>query len=152
LHWIATAPAAKLVGTTPRATFRQDRAVVLLFLTGYTLGPGVVIGVVAIPAVGTEVGIGVAIVAAMIGAMLHAGVDFAAGCWTWYHISRLAAARTGALPPHPLALLEQATRAGVLREVGAYFEFRHPLVRDHLANRAGSAESTSRPSASSPAG
>jgi hypothetical protein len=43
---------------------------------------------------------------------------------------------TGRLPWVPAAFLEEARRRGVLRQAGAYYQFRHARLQDHLVRTA----------------
>jgi hypothetical protein len=53
--------------------------------------------------------------------------------WTGYVEGRLTLALRGRLPWRTMPFLEDAHRRGVLRQVGAVYQFRHIRLRDHLA-------------------
>jgi DNA-binding SARP family transcriptional activator len=60
--------------------------------------------------------------------------------WPLYQMARIWLALRRRLPWRFVAFLEEAQRIGVLRRVGATYEFRHATLRDQLAARAGTAE------------
>ncbi|MBM7083159.1 NACHT domain-containing protein [Micromonospora humidisoli] len=55
------------------------------------------------------------------------------GAWTEYAIARAVLAMRGRLPWRTMAFLRDAAERGVLRQVGAVYQFRHPRLRDRLA-------------------
>jgi hypothetical protein len=56
-------------------------------------------------------------------------------CWPYYTLTRLRYALAGHLPWRLQACLAEAHRLGVLRQVGAVYQFRHALLQDELARR-----------------
>lgn len=81
-------------------------------------------------------------------ALLGAGVGLVLGAgglamlvnvtsaWGRFVTTRLWLASRGVGPARLLTFLEDAHRLGVLRQVGAYYQFRHALLQDRLADRA----------------
>ncbi|MEU3828967.1 hypothetical protein AB0F36_27140 [Streptomyces sp. NPDC029080] len=57
----------------------------------------------------------------------------ALSAWGRFTVARVWLASTGRLPWRLMGFLEDAHRRGVLRRSGAYFEFRHQRLQDHLA-------------------
>ncbi|MEU7978564.1 hypothetical protein AB0B63_08535 [Micromonospora sp. NPDC049081] len=56
-----------------------------------------------------------------------------AGAWARYTVARAVLAARGHLPWRTMAFLDDAVDRGVLRRVGATYQFRHPRLRDRLA-------------------
>jgi hypothetical protein len=54
--------------------------------------------------------------------------------WGQFIILRAWLAARGRLPLRLMAFLEDAHRRGVLRQVGAVYQFRHVRLQDHLAS------------------
>jgi hypothetical protein len=72
----------------------------------------------------------VGVCAALVGAL---GLGFFQATWGRYTLARTYLAARGRLPWAIAAFLDDAHRLGVLRQVGAVYQFRHALLRDHLA-------------------
>ncbi|MFE2753163.1 NACHT domain-containing protein [Actinosynnema sp. NPDC059335] len=53
--------------------------------------------------------------------------------WWWFTVARIWLAARGRLPWELMVFLEDARKLGVLRQAGAAYQFRHPLVQDRLA-------------------
>ncbi|WP_405842579.1 NACHT domain-containing protein [Streptomyces sp. NBC_01518] len=64
---------------------------------------------------------------------LGAAVAVMSTCWPYYTLTRLQHALTGHLPWRLQTCLAEAHRLGVLRQVGAVYQFRHALLQDELA-------------------
>ncbi|MGA5508985.1 NACHT domain-containing protein [Streptomyces umbrinus] len=64
---------------------------------------------------------------------LGAAVAAMSTCWPYYTLTRLRYALAGHLPWRLQACLAEAHRLGVLRQVGAVYQFRHALLQDELA-------------------
>ncbi|MCX5367078.1 NACHT domain-containing protein [Streptomyces sp. NBC_00124] len=64
---------------------------------------------------------------------LGAAVAVMSTCWPYYALTRLRYALAGHLPWRLQACLVEAHRLGVLRQVGAVYQFRHALLQDELA-------------------
>jgi len=59
----------------------------------------------------------------------------AARPWTGYQLVRASHAIRGRLPWRLAAFLTYAHQKGVLRQVGAVYQFRHARLQDRLAER-----------------
>lgn len=108
----------------PRSTLRSDRTVTLLF-------PAVVLVPLlsAIPFVewlrgGMPIAVGVCV-----GWVI-------ASAWFRFSAARVVLALRGKLPWRTVRFFESACDRDVLRQVGAVYEFHHPLLRDRLASGA----------------
>jgi hypothetical protein len=89
-------------------------------------------------------GVGVAVTAALLlvtgwaaaaalGVAVGVSVVLLSRAWGWYQLSRCWLALGDRLPWRLVSFLEDATRRGVLRRVGATYQFRHVALRDRLA-------------------
>jgi hypothetical protein len=58
--------------------------------------------------------------------------------WHVYHLTcaSLALARPSRMPFRTMRFLDEAHRQGVLRQVGARYEFRHARIKEHLVETA----------------
>lgn len=68
--------------------------------------------------------------------MLGLGFGVAFGyshLWPWFQLERVAATVRGELPWNLIAFLDAAHRKGVVRQLGATYEFRHARLQDRLA-------------------
>ncbi|SCF21935.1 NACHT domain-containing protein [Micromonospora haikouensis] len=114
----------------PQLAFRRDRA---LFLTG---GPvvGLVVGLLLGLSVGIVFGPVFGLMAGLM-AGLVAGLLLGFGrAWFQFGMARIWLAAGGRLPWRVMRFLDDAYRRGVLRQVGATYQFRHARLQDHLAN------------------
>ena len=84
---------------------------------------GVVFGVDA----GIWAGIGAGVVAVVVRSLT--------AIWPWYQIVRAWLALRRQLPWRFMKFLEDAHQRGVLRQVGAVYQFRHIELQHRLANR-----------------
>jgi MFS family permease len=121
----------ELVG--PNATLREDRTSSFVSMLIIGLSVGISVGFVSGLLAGLVAGIatGLAIV------LNSAWFRFTAST-AWLSVR-------GLLPWQLMFFLEDANRRGVLRQVGAVYQFRHVLLQDYLAN-SGSSESKVRSS------
>ncbi|HEY3008739.1 MAG TPA: hypothetical protein VGJ63_11850 [Micromonosporaceae bacterium] len=132
----AMSPRSVLVGD--RAVFRSSGLAVGLvgFGLGLTFGfatPGLQNGLRA--------GIAVGCVNLVAGGLALA---FNQASWGSFNLARLWLAARGRLPLRLLSFLEDAHTRGVLRQVGAQYQFRHARLRDYLARVADPEPLTSR--------
>jgi hypothetical protein len=107
----------------PLAGLHTDRA------TAVTLGVLVTFGIVALS-------IGLRIVDDPGGPVLPVSFGLLATvmtAWGWLLVSRLWLCGTGRLPWRLMAFLDDAHRRGVLRQVGAAYQFRHVRLQERLA-------------------
>jgi hypothetical protein len=119
--------------TTPRSVLIRDRATFracgLIGLVGLALGltygydtPGLQDPV--------QAGLALGLVNAVAGGL---GLAFSQASWGSYTLARCWLAASGQLPWRLLAFLEDAHERGVLRQVGAEYQFRHEHLREFLA-------------------
>jgi transcriptional regulator with XRE-family HTH domain len=96
------------------------------------LGVGLLNGIVYGPLRGFEVGLVFGLEAAF-GAGLSYGLSLTA--WgQWVALARIWLPLTGHLPWALIAFLDDAHQRGVLRQVGAVYQFRHAWVQSHLSH------------------
>jgi NACHT domain len=111
----------------PAASVRADRIAVLAALVTVGLGAGaagwIVVG--GRLGAGPEVGVGVGLAAALVAAAHRP--------WAWYQLWRARGALSGQIPWRFMTFLEECHRLGVLRQVGAVYQFRHARLQDRLA-------------------
>jgi hypothetical protein len=141
-------PTEPKVAVSPAGLLASDRAAVLYsavtgFLTGAVVG-GFLGGVVGARDVGLVFDVGgpveQGLLGAAIGAVLGGAVlgmmmqsNSASGRFV---TAKLWLALHGHATPRLMPFLKEAHRVGVLRQVGAYYQFRHASLQDHLVGRA----------------
>jgi hypothetical protein len=124
VRWTRT-PVSSNDAISPRSTLRYDRTqvVVLACLTSATLGTAFgldssfqfdALGVVANGAIGLLVGV-------------------LSGASPLYYLAVLYLAMAGSVPLSAMSFMEDCYRIGLFRQIGPVYEFRHSLLRDHLA-------------------
>jgi NACHT domain len=126
------APLDLTSAASPQAVLAADRR------TGIaaTAGSGVAFGLLAGLLVQLLVGVAAAAVAGV-----AAGIVFGIACgfelaaWPSYSNARIRLARRHKLPWRLMQFLADAHRRGVLRQVGAVYQFRHIELQHRLANR-----------------
>lgn len=126
-------PAEVMAAPNPEALLRADRATALSrgILRAFIMG-----GTVAAVA-GVGVGIAVGFSALLVSLTFTAWGRFgAARCWN---------ALRGRLPWRLILFLDDAARRGVLRRMGAVYQFRHARLQDHLAGARTEADAAVRP-------
>lgn len=122
----------------PRLTFRSDRSLFFSSTLAYGLAFGLVgglIGGLVYEAGGglTSV-LGIGLISGL-GSGLFGGYG---GAWIRFSATRLWLGAGGHLPWQVMRFLDDAYQRGLLRQVGAAYQFRHARLRDHLAkDRAG---------------
>ncbi|WP_432838283.1 NACHT domain-containing protein [Dactylosporangium sp. CA-092794] len=115
----------------PRLAYRRDRTALLTD----GLSAGTALGIALGFLVGDQFGFANGLMAAlMIGfaAGLLLGLQYA---WARLQVARCLLAASGELPWSLMDFLDDAYRRGVLRRVGAEYQFRHARLQDHLATR-----------------
>ncbi|GGS94582.1 hypothetical protein GCM10010270_78280 [Streptomyces violaceus] len=126
--------------STPRSSLRNDRRLACAFVTAgavLTLVDTVVTEVM--PSANTkDVSLGEFAVLLLQDFVVNVGplgaaVAVMSTCWPYYTLTRLRHAFVGRLPWRLQACLAEAHRLGVLRQVGAVYQFRHALLQDELA-------------------
>ncbi|MEV0939827.1 hypothetical protein AB0I90_05545 [Micromonospora wenchangensis] len=113
-------PADPSRAVSPTSTLRGDRAAGLMIVP-----PMILFGAPLAILFGTvrPIMVATAFVIGWIGA----------GAWARYTVARAVLAARGHLPWRTMAFLDDAVDRGVLRRVGAAYQFRHPRLRDRLA-------------------
>ncbi|MEV4136901.1 hypothetical protein AB0J72_32595 [Dactylosporangium sp. NPDC049742] len=119
-RWLAGRPAQESAAT-PESTLRSDRAALLLttaaaaalFALFRSVFDDAIVLVIATAAAVTAFGTGAP--------------------WLSYTVARLWLAARGDLPWRLVRFLRRQHAAGVLRQAGPIYQFRHDLLRDHLA-------------------
>jgi hypothetical protein len=137
VNGIATVPD---VASSPRRTVRVDRAVALLTMLGVGVVLLVVIGTDTLlfstsggpfPTSGAQSISRLMPVPAILGATM---VTAYVRPWPAYQLSRGWYALTGRLPWRLMTFLDDAHRRGMLRQVGATYQFRHAVLQKSLAS------------------
>ncbi len=124
-----SAPVAAVTAPSPRSALHDDR--VALVVQGLAGG-----FVIALPMTlmmsmdGWTWGLRFGLLS-----LLAATFVFGLGCAasSWYGLSHISLALRGKLPWRLMRFLDDAHGRGVLRQAGAVYQFRHALLRDHLA-------------------
>jgi hypothetical protein len=119
-------PADTVRATSPAMLLRDDRVVALLSGLPLPLVLGLVTGFATTP---LKIPLGVVVF------WLIYGAPFALStAWGRFALARCWLALRGRSPLRLMAFLADAHRRGVLRRVGAVYQFRHARLRDHLAS------------------
>jgi hypothetical protein len=122
-----------LVGVTVRAS--EDRNIVIVSVIVIGFGLGLILGLTFVFTNGSVgwflSGFEYGFVLGLVG-----GTGFGiAGCeWGLFSAGRVLLALRGQAPWRLMAFLDEAHRRGVLRQAGGVYQFRHALLRDHLAD------------------
>ncbi|MFF3127396.1 helix-turn-helix domain-containing protein [Streptomyces sp. NPDC057908] len=129
------APVRTETVVSPADLLHIDRRNVAYHLLTWTLvlgiGVGLVNGIVYGPLRGFEVGLVFGLEGAF-GAGLGYGLSLTA--WgQWVALARIWLPLTGQLPWALIAFLDDAHQRGVLRQVGAVYQFRHAWIQSHLS-------------------
>ncbi|HET8661301.1 MAG TPA: NACHT domain-containing protein, partial [Micromonosporaceae bacterium] len=119
-------PATLTRAVTPASTLRNDRRVSSLYGLMFGL-PSVLLAWLAF---GPEPGLILGLAAGLTFGLLMNAVS---GAWACFVVARVLLAVRGRLPYHLMEFLDDAYRRGVLRQVGAVYQFRHARLQQHLA-------------------
>ncbi|HET8681962.1 MAG TPA: hypothetical protein VFM54_08820 [Micromonosporaceae bacterium] len=130
-------PATLTRAVTPASTLRNDRNVSSL----YGLVLGLAAALLTWLAFGPEPGLLLGLAAALTFGLLMSAV---AGAWPHFLVARVLLAARRRLPYDLMGFLDDAYRRGVLRQVGAVYQFRHARLQQHLAVAHAGATTTSR--------
>jgi hypothetical protein len=141
----ATEPAAPSEALGPISMLRADRSGVI-FASMVGLFTGSLVGAMIgwfVEGIGARLVIDldsrwqVAMLGALVGGVVNAiGLGLlvaSSSAWGRFLMTRLWLAWRGWAPTRFIAFLDDAHRAGILRQAGGYYEFRHALLRDRLA-------------------
>ncbi|GAA1031224.1 hypothetical protein GCM10009557_25850 [Virgisporangium ochraceum] len=127
-RWLTGTPAADVV-TSPLSMLRSDRTALLATVTVVVAGTAVTAHFIYAAPLGLHPVVTLTI-AAVFGLLAAFGTGAA---WLSYTMARLWLAARGHLPWRPMRFLRRAHAAGVLRQAGPSYQFRHDLLRVHLA-------------------
>jgi hypothetical protein len=157
LVYALSAPDATARAINPRRLLRQDIRVALVFGLVYAFTTGILGGAAVDPVFGLVFGVACGLSGGLLygpvwALALQAGRVGVVGCVN-YFLARLCFAARSRLPWRLLTFLEEAHRRGVLRQVGAVYQFRHAFLQEALAGgpQGVSALAASAPAASAPA-
>jgi hypothetical protein len=138
-NWLKT-PVVTARAVTPRQLVRGDRNVVLITsaLAGGVVGFVAVLGGLSAltpPLDSEQLGLGTLLILALVEAVaLTVAVRIAhSNAWPQYRAAHLWLAWTGRLPWPLFTFLADAHRAGILRQVGGVYQFRHISIQRYLA-------------------
>jgi hypothetical protein len=132
LFRIESAPSDLAVAVSPSALLTRDRKAALLFMLVTGLVAGLVTGLPLGLVFGPKAGLVAGLVAGL-GVGLWLSVIRAA--WPSYTLARGWLASRRQLPWSLMSFLEDAHQRGVLRQVGAVYQFRHIELQRQLATR-----------------
>ena len=124
-----TAPRDLEQATSPRATLADDR--MLALVRGLLAGPpgGVLVGLVFLALGRASAAMVLAGTCCLVGFFIGASGT----AWCQFAIARVWLATHGVLPWRMMTFLDDAQRWGLLRPVGASYEFRYPTLQRRLA-------------------
>jgi hypothetical protein len=118
------APTREIDLVNPRSVLRADRTLTTATMLAFGCVGGLACGLAGGPAGALAFGLTFGLVGGL--AKSAAGAYLLASCWL---------AASGRLPWSPMRFLDDAYDRGVLRQVGAVYQFRHTHLQDHLAGR-----------------
>lgn len=113
---------------SPEATMARDRALVGLVCLVFGVGVGSAAALLFGAGRTGMVWLGFSS-----GALLGFVLAVMSRNWWWFTVARAWLALRGRVPYRLLEFLEDAHKLGVLRQVGARYQFRHARIQDHLA-------------------
>jgi len=113
---------------SPEATMARDRALVGLVCLVFGVGVGSAAALLFGAGRTGMVWLGFSS-----GALLGFVLAVMSRNWWWFTVARTWLAMRGRVPYRLLEFLEDAHKLGILRQVGARYQFRHARVQDHLA-------------------
>jgi hypothetical protein len=128
--WLKT-PVMTTRAVTPRVLLKGDRDVIGVS----ALVVGATIGLMTIPAaIELTTGAVAFVLLVALAASLFVAVRSARNtAWAQYRVAHLALAVHGQLPWRLMTFLADARHAGILRQLGAVYQFRHISLQTHLA-------------------
>ncbi|GAA3430801.1 NACHT domain-containing protein [Kutzneria kofuensis] len=113
---------------SPEATMARDRALVGLICLVFGVGVGSAAALLFGAGRTGMVWLGFSS-----GAILGFVLAVMSRNWWWFTVARTWLAMRGRVPYRLLEFLEDAHKLGILRQVGARYQFRHARIQDHLA-------------------
>lgn len=124
---------------SPAAGLAQDRRAAIRAGIQTGVVAGALFGVAAGVAAGILSGVVAGAIAAVVVAVGACVVDGVAGsfrlAWPWFEMAGMWLALNHCLPQPLMDFLADSHRRGVLRQVGAVYQFRHIELQHRLANR-----------------
>jgi NACHT domain len=127
---------------SPLSVLRNDARTALVF--------GIIFGILGGLAAGLGAGLAVGLTAGLVGAIsgfvfgMAAGFAVSGSAWPQWVLAHIWLALHDQLPWNFMAFLADAHRRGVLRQVGAVYQFRHIRLQNELAKRGAVQRSASR--------
>jgi hypothetical protein len=134
VEWLRT-PAKVDLPTTPARVLSMDRLLTLVSGTVITAAGGTVAGLIYGPVQGVVFGLAAGLSCATVtdlGAALI-GRQLALRATPLFAITALTLAARNKTPLRLIRFLDDAHQLGILRQVGAVYQFRHAQLQDHLA-------------------
>ncbi len=127
-----TAPGDLASAASPQAVLARDQRTVLVLMITSGLTAGLLTAVAAGLRFGLAAGLGFGLAAGLVVGLLASGNETA---WPLYMLTKGWLALRHRLPWSLMAFLADAHQRGVLRQVGAVYQFRHIELQHRLANR-----------------
>jgi class 3 adenylate cyclase len=137
MEWLDI-PVDALRSPSPISVLRNDRTICAIevladfglgLIAGLFIGPGV--GLLT----GAIMGLAVGVICGLTGKLFRMREKaLSASAWGWFLVSRPWLALQGKLPWRLMRFLDDAHQRGVLRQVGAVYQFRHARLQDRLAH------------------
>jgi hypothetical protein len=117
-------PVDTVQAASPGSVLRQDRVVAVMtaLLTG--LDNGIIVGIASGPWIGLSASIPFA-------TTLGLGMT----SWGWFCFTRIWLGIRGVIPIRLMSFWDDAHRRGILRQVGAVYQFRHARLQERLARK-----------------
>ncbi|MEU6858507.1 hypothetical protein AB0B28_06500 [Glycomyces sp. NPDC046736] len=121
--------------SSARASVRDGRSATILSCSSFFAVGFTIVASIALPLIGWQGAIVLATAFGLSAALL--GIFYHDNPWPRYKISLLVASGQWSknLPRNFIEFLEDAHRRGVLRQVGASYQFRHQLIQEYLIRR-----------------
>jgi NACHT domain len=136
---LAGKPGDLAEATSPRIVLARDRQAALLIMLGAGLAAGLTAGLV----IGLSFGLSVGLAAGLaVGFVAGLAAGMRQTVWPSYVFTRGWLALHHRLPWPLMSFLADAHQRGVLRQAGAYYQFRHIELQHRLANRDASPQET----------
>jgi len=144
-----TSPVDVARATSPATVLRRERDFVLAYVFAYGLACGTVGWVLASPTVGVVLGVIAGLSGGLFnglpwllvfGLLRRGEVEARCGAVAWFRFLLAKITWLGSPPQLPwrlMTFLEDARQRGVLRQVGAVYQFRHGRLSERLVFRAG---------------
>lgn len=137
VRW-ARIPVESEEAISPRSTFHADRTLYLVLFWLVAVASILIFALAAALSIqgGFVVGLRFGLVRGIAGGLVFGFVLGLTGAWPLYLLSRAWLALRGRLPWRLMAFLEDVHKLGVLRQVGAVYQFRHAYLQDRLVEAA----------------